>query len=149
MRDILSTVGALASAFLTAIIFFGGLYVVTWYDHTQGVQEWAQESFDKFDGRDVSWTTVDVRTGDTEQLIELARDSIVATTFVPFIGPFKQEVDDYKNAVFDLVKLLQQTPEERDAIFAAWQKVTMAQIDLKWANEDFQQSTIRAMRYTF
>lgn len=148
LRDIAETTLALLFGLCMALLILVPLPIIGWYDHTEWVQEWTQEGFDQMRRDSVRWALVEP-TVDPDQLRRNARDSLIATVYVPRNGVFDTELDVYKDSLYKLISIIVNTPDDQDAIFAALQNITMAQIELEWANQDFQDSTFRAMRHTF
>jgi hypothetical protein len=140
----------LGATFLVVAIIFAiltPLFVFTWYDHTQWVQSMVEEDIEEFREIDVDWASFDIN----RPAYEMSND--VSDVVLRMPGLFSTGIRDeryaYQDALYDLIMVIVNEPDNHELLNDRLIDATVAQINLYTAAEVFTSNTLYAMRFTF
>ena len=142
--------GILGATFLVVAIIFAILtpfFVFTWYDHTQWVQSMVEEDIEEFREVDVDWAYFDINRPASEMHDDVT-DVVIRITSI-FSAGIRDERYAYQDALYDLIMVIVNEPDNHELLNDRLIDATVAQINLYTAAEVFTSNTLYAMRFTF
>ncbi|SRR6056297_73944 len=142
--------GIFGATFLVVAIIFAMLapfVAFTWYDHTQWVQSMVQEDIEEFREVDVDWASFDINRPASEMHGDVS-DVVIHISSI-FSAGIRDERYAYQNALYDLIMVIVNEPDNHELLNERLVDATVAQTELYVAAEVFINNTLYAMRFTF